>query len=644
MKKLLLLSSIAAILIAASFGITEKANAQTTSTLVHYWNFNTLVAASRPVPNINADYSVLSANSAYLEYYVLPGTSSSWAAGNNGGDQVDPVGNTATVDSNARNGAVAGNAMRCRNPLDSAELRWHIPSTGFTNLVVTYLLESSSTGSGDSTQIFSYSVNGGTTWKTTGMTVNGANVDTLDVTDNAQYQGSSFGVVKITFGSDLTVNNNPELIFRITFRGNTHLLSGNNRFDDFTLDGVGNAGPPPPPPDVITMITPVSGSIFVPGQKTLISFHASSTTGNNRTIKFSTDSGKTYPTTLGIVTDAGDSTYTWTIPITPTTQGFVSVTDDSGVTAKVGPFIIYPIPANNLIVQYWAFNTLNTTYKAPNVPNLPADFAAPGTPQGYIQYVLLHNPSKSWAGYIDNVPGDTVDAHLGAWPGNGLRVRNPTDSMELHFVIPTKGFKGITLSYALQASSTTGPQVEHFTYSIDGGQTWIAKGITVNGSKQDTLDVTQSQYQQSAAPGAPYGHVTIGFDTVTSMDNNPGFVFRIVFGDTATGGTSGNNRFDNLTVSAASVVKSSSVNEPTQVQQQFNITPNPAVDNISFSNPFSSAVSVSVLDMTGRVVLESNESASHIVVNTSMLAAGSYYVRVQSEATGAEQEAKFIKQ
>src|ERR1019366_8985002 len=178
----------------------------------------------------------------------------------------------------------------------------------------------------------------------------------------------------------------------------------------------------------------------------------------------------------------------------------------------------------------------------------------------------------------------------GAWAGNALRVRNPTDSMELHFVIPTKGFKGITSSYALQASSTTGPQVQHFTYSIDGGQTWIAKGFTVNGSKQDTLDVTQSIYQQSAAPGAPYGHVTIGFDTVTLMDNNPGFIFRIVFGDTAMGGTSGNNRFDNLTVSAASIVAPDGVNEPVQVQQQLNISPNPAVDNISFENPFLSPV------------------------------------------------------
>ena len=171
--------------------------------------------------------------------------------------------------------------------MDSSELHWHIPSTGFTNLVIKFATESSSIASGDSAQDYSYSTDGGKTWDSTGMTVNGAPGHILDLTQggNANSIYLNFSLVTVTFGSVTTVNNNPNLIFRSRCIGsNDTLTSGNNRYDNFTVDGVGNSGPPPPPPAVITMIAPVAGSIFVPGQKTLISLHASSTVGQVRTI------------------------------------------------------------------------------------------------------------------------------------------------------------------------------------------------------------------------------------------------------------------------------------------------------------------------------------------------------------------------
>jgi Secretion system C-terminal sorting domain len=389
------------------------------------------------------------------------------------------------------------------------------------------------------------------------------------------------------------------------------------------------------------MITPVAGSIFVPGQKTLISFHASSTVGQMRTIQFSPDSINW--SNVGTVTDAGDTTYSWTIPNTEATKGYVSVTDSAGVTAKAGPFIIYPVPANNLIVDYWAFNTLSGAYYTPNIPNLTADFTAPGTTPGYIQYVNFAK-TPGWS-YIDNVAGDAVYTHLGAPAGNALRVRNPTDSMQLVFWIPTTGFSGITLSYALQASSTTGPQVQHFAYNTGNG-IWTAAGITVNGadSVKDSLDVTQSQYQQSGAPGAPYGFVTIGFTSAVqaAISNNPNFQFRIIFGDTATGGTSGNNRFDNFTVTAQAT---DGVNEPLQAKQQLVLSPNPAGDYVSFQNPYSSPVTVSVLDILGHELLHSEGiPSSNIELNTSSLPSGSYFMHLQNVSTGASQMAKFVKQ
>ncbi len=644
MKKLLLPCFLFLILSFALVGFPGSANAQS-STLIHYWNFNTLAGPyTHPdIPHIQADYTVLTpADSVYLEYYLLPGTSATWAADNNtSGAQIDNGSPGDTT--NLRQGADAGLFLRCRNPVDSSELHWHIPSTGFTNLVIKFATQTSSIASGDSAQDYSYSTDGGKTWDSTGMTVNGAAGHSLDLTQggNANSIYLSFALVTITFGSVTTVNNNPNLIFRSRCIGsNDTLTSGNNRYDNFTVDGVGSSGPPPPPPAVITMTTPLAGSIFVPGQKTLISFHASSTVGQMRTVQFSPDSVNW--STVGTVTDVGDTTYTWTIPNTAATKGYVSITDSAGVTAKIGPFIIFPVPSDNLIVDYWAFNTFNASYYTPNVPNLPADFTAPGTSQGYIQYVNFAKAPKY--SYIDDVAGDAVYAHLGAPAGNALRVRNPTDSMNLIFAIPTTGFQGISLSYALQSSSFTGPQVQHFAYNIGNG-IWTAQGITVNGidSVKDSLDVTQAQYQ---GPGnGQFGLVTIGFtsEVQAAISNNPNFEFRIIFGDSATDGTSGNNRFDNFTVTATSAT--AGVDEPVQVRSQLVLTPNPVMDYVSFQNPFITPVNVSVLNVLGQEVRTLNAiSSTDVQINTSDLSAGCYYIHVRDVNSGTEQVAKFIKQ
>ena len=74
-------------------------------------------------------------------------------------------------------------------------------------------------------QVFDYSVDSGTTWRTTG----------LNITSDSPLV--VFKRTTITFGSDTQVNNNGKLVFRIKFNGNTVGTSGNNRFDNITLEG-----------------------------------------------------------------------------------------------------------------------------------------------------------------------------------------------------------------------------------------------------------------------------------------------------------------------------------------------------------------------------------------------------------------------
>ncbi len=643
MKKLLLPCFLSAIFLIGFADFAKNANAQSTSTLIHYWYFPEFATQTYTEPNVPfvyEDYDVSGDTSvAYLEYYLIPGTSNTFGSGN-GSDNLDGV---ACVDSsvadggNARNGVGPdGWALRVRNPVDSIELRWHMPTTGYSNPVITYALESSSTTSGDSTQIYSYSNNGGATWNTAAIWVNGVSVDTLDVTQT-QYQGSSWGLVVITFVGDDSVNNNPNFIFRITYRGNTAKESGNNRFADVTMDGGGSGGSKPPPAKV-TVSAPASGNILVPGQQVTVSFATQNLVDQACTIQFSSNGGTSW-SPVGQVTG---TSYVWTVPDVATEQGEIEVTD-SGVSGTSTPFVIYPITPTNLIVHYWDFNTIGQAYHIPNIPPLPADFSATSQ-QGTIIYDTLPGTSNSNLGYLDNVDGDTTtandDALFGEPAGQALRVRNPTDSMDLRFVIPTTNYQGITLKYSLQSSSLTGPQREFFAYNSQGF--WTSAGLTVNGVVQDSLDVTDTQYQGAA--NGQFGLVTIGFGTETSMDNNPNFQFRITFGDTATGGTSGNNRIDNFSVTAQSQIVNS-VNEPAQADNQLQLTPNPATDYVSFENPYSSSVTVSVLNVLGQEVLHSDGSASsNVELNTSTLPAGTYYIHVQNVTSGASQIAKFVKQ
>ena len=298
--------------------------------LIHYWNFTNLTTADTvpKVPRLKAFYSAIDTNAATIIDTLQPGASKYY---------VGWVDNVASDTTNSQLGDTSKVALRARNPTDSMEILMRIPSTGYKNLVLQYGMESSSTKSGQLVEVFDYSVDGGTTWKTSSLTVQGANVDTLDVT-NPIFQGTSWGLVTVTFGNDTTVNNNPTLVLRIKFRGNTTGTSGNNRFEHVTLEGVKSSAPPPPPvPDSITVATPSTGDTLLAGTKHIISYTVTATTGAARSIDYSTNSGVTW---ISVATNDSALTYTWTIPATPTSKGLIRVEDSAGVIGISGTFVI----------------------------------------------------------------------------------------------------------------------------------------------------------------------------------------------------------------------------------------------------------------------------------------------------------------
>ena len=202
--------------------VMNTANAQ--SKLIHYWHFNNYTMADSSTPThtiapVPADYSTLS--NARILYAKIPAASPAYFT------RIDSIYAVAadydTV--NARMGQPDGLALRVRNPSDSMKLLFYIPTTNYKNIKITYGSQSSSVTKGQLHQVFDYSTDSGSTWVTTGLSM---------PSDSAWLV---YHRTTVTFGAVTAVNNNPKLVFRITFNGNDTGSKGNNRFDNVTVEG-----------------------------------------------------------------------------------------------------------------------------------------------------------------------------------------------------------------------------------------------------------------------------------------------------------------------------------------------------------------------------------------------------------------------
>jgi len=202
---------------------TLKSNAQ--QSLIYYWHFNNLVnfttSATSPstFPVIRPNYTTLDSTKAFIKFAPLSGTTGNVATYY---DYVSP-GDVL----NARLGISAGYGLRPRNPTDSMQLMLYIPSNSYKNITIKYETQKSSSTNGASSDSMDYSVDSGSTWRTSGIYPQAASNSTT----------WSSTVIYATI-SDTAAFNNSNLIFRIRFNspGNSG-TSGNVRIDNITVEG-----------------------------------------------------------------------------------------------------------------------------------------------------------------------------------------------------------------------------------------------------------------------------------------------------------------------------------------------------------------------------------------------------------------------
>lgn len=196
--------------------------------LVHYWNFNnnaSVTTITTPTQTVGGANLVA----------IAGGTSTIDFAGGTGQ-------NFNLLNLNARNSDVSGTHLRFNDPIGGA-LEFTLPTSGYENIVVKFATRRS--GSGAGTQSWSYSLDG---------------INYVAFTTVIPNNGDP-ALATLDFTGISGANNNANFKLKVEFSQGTGGTVGNNRFDNFTLDGNTISGGDATAP--ISTILPTNGAINV---------------------------------------------------------------------------------------------------------------------------------------------------------------------------------------------------------------------------------------------------------------------------------------------------------------------------------------------------------------------------------------------
>jgi len=282
--------------------------------------------------------------------------------------------------------------------------------------------------------------------------------------------------------------------------------------------------------------------------------------------------------------------------------------------------------AQLVLIHYWDFNTFTATVTLPAVAILDADYSVLDTSKARMTYKPIPNTSSAYNTYCDETTGDTTNARAGIAAGNCFRARNPNDSMELLFFIPSTHYANLVLKFAIESSSTTADSVAVFSYSLDSGTNWVVSGTGL------------SEWVDSATTAFTLKTININDP---AADSNSRLVFRIrTAGRNTVSG--GNYRYDNVTLEGngpASHVGVAQVGQPA-----FSFYPNPATNSVNISTGLQGDKSVMIYNTVGQRVYSGTEADLNFSVNVSDLNPGNYFLYIRENNTGKVGVLPLLKQ
>ena len=281
------------------------------------------------------------------------------------------------------------------------------------------------------------------------------------------------------------------------------------------------------------------------------------------------------------------------------------------------------------LIHYWNFNNDTGTYHYPTIPPIHSSYSIIDTNIAVMFYEAQYpGVSSTNPTYLDNTTGDTavggnLNARMGSAAGTCIRPRNPSDSMQLTFHIPSTGYKNLVIKFETERT-TNGAQQQVFDYSVDSGMTYIQTGLS---AIMDTPVVSPL-----------WGLVTININD-PNANNNHKLLFRMRFVNGSTN-TSGNDRIDNFSVDGDII--------PTSISNVANdnvciLYPNPAVDKINIYTSEGSKT-ISIFNIVGQNVFSTESSDNNVAVNISQLSTGVYYAIIRMNNGDKSYRVKFVKQ
>lgn len=565
--------------------------------LIHYWNFNngaTLAELIEPTETIGG---------GLINHIQIGGTSLI---------ETGTANNFDIENLNARNGDEAGSHLRFNFPIDGA-IEFEIPTTDFEDILVQFTTRRSGSGAGE--QRWYYSANGGADY-TLFTTIEVTEVPTLHT---------------LNFSPIAPANDNADFRIKVEFAQGTAGTVGNNRFDNFTVEAFpfGSGGGPAEPELIVnsSAIVPFMQTLGYPSSEQTILVTGSdlvdaidiSVTGNFEiSLTSGTDfaSSVTIPAPLGFIMNT--PVY---VRLNASTEGIsngtltISTTDAEDVTVLLQGTSEEPISA---LLYYWHFNDLTT---ASDVTEIDADFTLLAGFTGKFEYT---DPIEGERDIDRFSPGTNLNIQMGVAVGSGARVRNPAATRSLVFDVPTTGAENIVFTYAIQRSNN-GSQTNTIEYSLDGGVTFITVGLTDNVQPVADVEVWQL--------------LTYDFTPVTGANNNPDFKIRIRFEDINAANPSGNNRYDNITLTGNVVQPDLGLHNLQQIN--VNAYPNPASEALTIDAQ-ETIEHIYVFDSAGGLATQyGHVHASNVSFDITSLQSGIYTVLIQS-VSGFSQ-VKFVK-
>ena len=408
-------------------------------TLVHYWNFNNSTSiATITTPAQTVGGATLNA---------IPGGISVIDFANGTGQ------NFNLLNLNARNGDASGTHLRFNDPIGGA-LEFALPTTGYENCIVNFATRRS--GSGAGTQIWSYSIDGTNYLPFTNVIPNNGDpaLATLDFS-----------------GIDAT-DNNPNFKLKVEFQQGSGGTVGNNRFDNFTLEGTTFGG--------ADSIAPVA-TLFPLNNATNVATNIVPTISFNEAIRLADNSVIDNNNVDAIVELRLNNPSGAIVPFDATISGnVISITPLSNLTVNQTYYIallantVEDLSDNGIITtQSGIFTTAN-----PSI-SFASNFITVNENQGTLSLVLnIANPATSLVDLVvKSAPFSTADNSDFTLASQTIFITESSPATQ-------------TINIPILDDSLAEQHAEYFVLSLES-----ASGISITGTPTATIYIVDNDSQ-----------------------------------------------------------------------------------------------------------------------------------------------------